>query len=306
MAYNVSALPDYVKQNNFPLLRKSLFGAKTAKLVSIQSGVKSSSSLNLIDNSFTFQVDGCSFDANGTTTFTQRNIVVGKIKVQEEFCPKDLEAKYTQLALQPGSHQETLPFEEVFMGLVTDQIAAKLETAAWQGDTDSGNADLNKFDGFLKIISGCTGYVTGNTISATGITVSNVRDVLNAVYAAIPIQVLDKDDLRVFVGTDIFRLWTIALTNANQFHYTSDAAQQNMEFEIPGTNVKVVAVNGLNGTNKIVAARLSNLYIGVDLESDSDDFDMWYSQDFRTVRMSVEFKYGTQVAFCDEIVFFYI
>jgi hypothetical protein len=302
MAYDVSGLVNYVDQNNLSLLRKSFFANKTSKLVTIQTGIKSAEALNQIDNTFSFQVDGCSFSPNGTTTFSQRILTVGKIKIQEEFCPKDLNSKYTQMELAPGSADDKLPFEEVFMGLITDQIAAKIETAQWQGDTASGNPDLAQFDGLIKIISGCTGFISGNTGAVTGITASNVIGVIDTVYENIPTQVLDKTDMRILVGFDVFRLYTVALKNSNLYNYP--VSTQDFELVVPGTNVKIIALNGLNGTNKVVAARLSNLYYGVDLVSDEDNIKLWYSQDFQTVRLSINFKAGTQVSWCNEIVYY--
>jgi hypothetical protein len=302
MAYDVSALVNYVDQNDLNLLRKSFFANKTSKLVVVQPGIKSAQALNMIDNTFTFQVDGCSFAPNGTTVFSQRTLTVGKIKIQEEFCPKDLNTKYTQMALQAGSKDDTLPFEEIFMGLITDEIAAKIETAQWQGDINSGNGDLSQFDGLIKIISGCTGFVSGNTGAVTGITSANVIGIMDTVYQNIPTQVIDKPDMTIFCGFDTFRLYTVALKNSNLYNYP--VSQQDFELVVPGTNVKIIAVNGLNGTNKVVAARRANLYYGVDLLSDEDDIKLWYSQDFQTVRLSINFKAGTQVGICSEVVYY--
>lgn len=304
MAFNVSALANYTEQNNFPLLRRSLFTAKTAKIAQKQVGIKSASTLNYLDTNATFQADGCGFNANGTTTFTQRTLTVGKMKVQQDFCFKDLESKYLQTQLPNGSYDETMPFEEIFTGLLADEVAAQLETAAWQGDTNSGTNNLSYFDGFIKIISGCTGYVTGNTTAITAITQANVIAIVDSIYAAIPENVIDKSDMRIFAGFDVYRAYTIALKNQNLYNYAVESS--DFELVIPGTSVKLVALHGLDGTNVLVAARESNLYIGVDLESDSENFKLWWSEDFQAERFSVNFKYGTQVAFCADIVFWHL
>lgn len=297
MAYVVTALPDYVKQNNFPLLRRSVFGAKTAGLLTLQSGVKSQSSLNIMDTEVVFQADGCSRTASGDTTFTQRLITVGDIAIHQDFCPKVLEKKYLQSEMKAGSKQDEMPFEENFTNLLADKIASTLETAIWQGDTVSANANLNKFDGLLKLIAGATGVISGGV---GAITVASIEGIMDAFYQAIPTSILDAEDMRIFVGMDVFRLYTIALKNANLYHYSADAS--DFEIVIPATNIKVVGVNGLNGTDRIVGARLSNLFLGVDLESEEEDFEMWYSPDDRVVKMSVAFKYGVQFAFPDQIV----
>jgi hypothetical protein len=74
------------------------------------------------------------------------------------------------------------------------------------------------------------------------------------------------------------------------------------EFIMPGTNTKVIAVNGLNGTGKIVAARTENLFLGVDMIDDAEKFEVWYSKDFNEFRLAIEYNLGVQFAFGDEIV----
>ncbi len=45
-------------------------------------------------------------------------------------------------------------------------------------------------------------------------------------------------------------------------------------------------------------------FLGVDLESDEDQYKMWYSMDFDVVRLRSEFKYGVQIALPAEVVKF--
>ncbi len=87
------------------------------------------------------------------------------------------------------------------------------------------------------------------------------------------------------------------------FHYVADAAQ-TMEMVYPGTNMKLIAVGGLNGTNKIVAGSLSNFFMGTDLIDEQEEVKMWYSIDNDEVRVRFTFKAGVQVAFPGEIVYF--
>ncbi len=303
MAYNVSALTDYVNQTQDELMAKTVLGSRTFDYVTLQAGIKSSASLNTFDNSFTLQ-DGssCGFNAAGTVTFGQRLLTVKEITVQEELCPKALQAKYTQFYLKPGKNED-LPFEKIFTDDLSAQIASKNEKALWQGDTGSGSDDLNKFDGFLKVINATAGsYVTGNTIAATGLTSANVINVINAVYTAIPFEIIDKPDFKIFVGYDVFRLYVQALLAANNFHY--DGKASDWKIVIPGTTVEVVALQGLNGTNKIVGARTSNLFVGTDLENEEDKIDIWFSKDDQVIKLDVDYKLGVQVKFPSEIVFF--
>ena len=104
---------------------------------------------------------------------------------------------------------------------------------------------------------------------------------------------------------DVFRTYTIALKAANMFHYTVDA-KADSEFVLPGTSIKVVAVQGLNGTNKIYASRLSNLFIGTDLLNEEERFEIFYAKEADQVRFVSEFKMGVNFAFPGEIVKFVV
>jgi len=288
------------------LVVKSLFGGKTAALLQaagqVQVGVKSAEALNILDSDVYFQADGCGYTASGNTTFSQRTITVGKIKVEETLCPKTLEAKWMQTQIAAGS-PEAVPFEEQIGNEKSSKIAKLLEVAMWQGDTATSNTNpnTNKFDGFVKIIGDATA-VDGNTSSATAITTSNIDDLVDDMYAAIPADIADADDLVLFVGIDTFKKYTTALRASNLFHYAADS--EGMEIMIPATNVKMVGVGGLNGTDKMYLGRISNFFVGTDLANEEEEYRFWYSQDNDEVRFRVTCKYGVQVAFPDQIVEF--
>lgn len=317
MAFNVAALADYTEQNEALLVTSSVLGAKTASLIksagNVMVGVKSSETINIMDTDAIFQSGGsCGFTASGSTSFTQRTVTVGKIKVNESLCPKDLEAKYLQKALPTGSMYDAIPFEQEFSEKKAKRIASQLEIALWQGDTTSGNVNLNKFDGLVKLATAAAGvvdanvaaFITGAPISAaTGITAANVVAILDGVYRAIPATIVSEDDVVIMCGMDVFRTYTIALKNANLFHYQINEKADN-EFILPGTTIKVVALQGLNGTNKIYAMRLSNMFLGTDLLNEEEKFEIFYAKEADQVRFVSEFKMGVNFAFPDEIVDF--
>jgi hypothetical protein len=314
MAFDVSTLAAYTEQNEALLVTSSVLGAKTASLIksagNVMVGVKSAETINIMDTDAIFQSGGsCGFNASGSTSFTQRTVTVGKIKVNEALCPKDLESKYLQKALPTGSMYDSIPFEQEFADKKAKRIAAQLETAIWQGDTDSVNVNLNKFDGLVKLIGAASGVVAANASTyisgapLSSITAANVISIFDGVYKAIPAQVVAADDMTIFCGQDVFRTYTIALKNENMFHYTVDA-KADSEFVLPGTSIKVVAVAGLNGTNKIYALRLSNLFLGTDLLNEEEKFEIFYAKEADQVRFVSEFKMGVNIAFPDEIVKF--
>ena len=312
MSFSVSSLTNYTKENEALLVSSSVLGAKTAALIksagNVMVGVKSAETINIMDTDAFFQAGGtCGWNASGTTSFTQRTVTVGKIKVQESLCPKALEAKYLQKALPTGSQYDSIPFEQDYSDRKAKTIASQLETAIWQGDTGSANGNLNKFDGLIKLIGAASGVVDANVSGyvsgapLTSITAANVIALFDGVYKAIPAKVVSADDMTIFCGSDTFRTYTIALKNANMFNYAFDG-KADSEFVLPGTSIKVVAVNGLNGTNDVYAMRLSNLFLGTDLLNEEEKFEIFFAKEADEVRFAAEFKMGVNIAFPDEIV----
>lgn len=312
MSFVVSSLTNYTNEQSLNLLSKALFGGKTAKMLydagQVQVGIKSAETLNILSSDVYFQADGCGLTPSGLTTFTQRTITVGKIAVQESLCPKTLEAKWMQTQIAPGSAME-VPFEEVIGMQKSAVIAEQLEIAIWQGSTATANTNpnTNKFDGFVKIIDdlgfGDAGDpISGNTISATAVTTSNIISILDAIYAAVPSRIASKDNLVAFCGVDTYKKYLVALKNANLYHYMPEAGA--MEMVVPGTNFKLVAVGGMDGTNKIILSHLSNFFLGTDLANEEEDFKFVFDPINEYVHFKAKCKYGVQVAFPDEVVYF--
>lgn len=315
MAFSLGSLTPYVEQNEALLVASSVLGAKTQSLIQAQGnvmvGVKSKETINIMDTDAIFQAGGtCGFTTSGTTSITQREVEVGKFKVNEAICPKDLEAYYTQKALPNGSRYDSMAFAQEYTARKAAKIAAQLEKAIWQGDKTSGDVNLNKFDGLIELIKDATtSIVNANSVAYYGsvetvINNSTVVAVFDAIYKAIPAEVVDKDDVKIFCGMDVFRTLTVKIKNDDLFHYQVNAAP-NTSFFLPGTAIEVVGTPGLNGTNKVYAMRLSNLFLGTDLLNQGEDrWELFYAREADQVRFVSEFKLGVNFAFSGEIVKF--
>jgi len=171
MALDLTGLTNYVKENEQQLATSLVFKPKTAQLIegagNVMVGVKSSEKINIMETNAVFQAGGtCGFSSSGTTAFTQRSVAPGKIKVNESICPKAFEAKYTQKALRAGSYYDYMPFADEYSAKKIEVIGAALETALWQGDTASSNAQLARFDGLLKLIAPSGTPVTGVVVAS--------------------------------------------------------------------------------------------------------------------------------------------
>ena len=293
MALNVNTLTNYVEEKRLPLIAKSFLSGKTIDLIQLETGVLQDTALNLVSASVDFG-DGatCGWNATDGVALSQRILKPTFLKVNQSFCDKSLLKKWASYEVKLAAGREQLPFEESFMAEIANAISESIEKLVWQGDSTNDNEP----DGFLKIL----GAVSSGVVSATWSAGTTAYNRIKTVYNAIPANIIDKEDTVIFVGEETYREFIQDLVAANLYHFSPD--YKAGEYMLPGTAIRVIAVNGLNGTGKIVAGRLSNFFYGVGAEDDKDTFDFWYSQDNREFRLAVYFAMAVQVAYPNEIV----
>lgn len=300
----VSGLTTYVETNKEELIGKAIAGNPSTKLFKIQTGFKpgSTAALHLLDSTVVY-ADGnsCGFTAAGSDEISERLIKIGAVKVNKQYCDKDLRPTFAGYAVTTAANrgEKPMPFEEYLIKGLQDSILETNETAVWLGDTDSLNANLNKFDGFLKIMelaSGATGVIVPSASAST------VYEAVVEVVKSIPVAVIGK--AKIVMGQDDFTALSLELTAKNLYHYTGEL-NETMEFKFPGTMLTVKGVPGLNGTGYIVAANFEeNFVLGTDLENDSEIYKAWFSEDADVYRVKVEFGLGCQIARPSDVVLY--
>ena len=291
----VTSLPAYVEEKKIGLIRNAVIGAKSASLFNLQTGIKGATAINLLNTNVVFG-DGsdCGWDDAGTSTLSQRILTPGYPKVNMSFCDKVLLKTYANYLVKIAAGQKTMPFEEDFIAGVIENVKAKLETMIWTGSVSSGDA----FDGIETVITG-TSFVPVSYQSGASVT-----SIVNATYAAIPSAAFNKGQVVMFMGSDMYRTYIQELiANGNLVITTglNDVAMPD-SILIPGTNVRVYGVAGLDGTGDVYASYQDNFIYGTDLQGDDEKFDFWYSQDNREFRLAIEMAVGVQVAFPDMLV----
>lgn len=306
MALDVQGLTAYVNQERMALIKKFILGGRSVSFLTVQPDIKSAASINLLSSNLVAQAGGCGFTDDGDTILTQNTLNVCPLKVNESICIDTLEQYYTQAMLAPGSYDTDFGFEQLYTEEKVSQISSLIDTLIWQGDpTTTGQTSL--CEGFIYLAENTysASTVVGNTSSATAITANNIVGLVDDMVAAVPVNIIANDDLYLYMGYDTYRLYALALRNQNLFHYTG-AEDQGEQFSqmVPGTNVRAIAVKGLNGTNKMFLSAKSNLYFGCDLMNDYENLEIFYSMDFQEVRVVAKWKSGVNAAFWDYVVYF--
>lgn len=312
MAFTFSGLSAYIEEQNFPMVTKALIGGRTASLLTPQLGVKGKTKINLMDVDVVMQDgSGCAWLASGDVALTQREIDAKQVKINLEFCPKELNAYYWRTQMAAGTHQESLPFEEQFANYLVEKVQNEIEKVIWNGDFVSGSGNLAMFDGLGILAPSFTdcNLSTGSFPFplTTAITISNVLEAIERIYVETPSAAVAKGDFKIFLGTDKFRVLAAALMTGNGLtsaggqlnNYTSSFDPLRLIF--PGTNIEIVGVGGLEASENVVGFSVANAFLGMDLSEDSSKIESWYSQDDRVFRVAMEFTMGTQVAYPDQV-----
>lgn len=307
MGFVVSGLTDYVNEQKEELLARLYFEKRSSQYFTPQAGVKLTEALHLLSVAAIPQ-DGstCDVSASGSVTFTARNITVAPITYIDKFCMKDLTAKWTQILLRAGNAEtEDMQFESQIAEMIMSRIMEIEEVADWQGDTTSGSAFLDRYDGLIKTIDAATVVDAPNAgITAVTSGASGNADtiVLNVVNARIPAVKMAANQV-LFCGTDFFDAYTDTLAAKNLYHVDA-TGYADYKMRIPGKNIDLVGVNGLDGTNRLFAGTVDNFFLGFDLLNDEEDFDMWYEKKEDSIYYRVKHKRGLQIAYPSEIVQF--
>ena len=303
-SYDLGGLSAYVDQLNSDIISEAVLSPVTMNYVNVIPGIKGTQNVNLLSETLSVQTGTtCGWNNEGEVTFTVAPLTVQALKVNQSLCLQELNTLWLGQYLNAGSYNETAPFEAAIIELQTRQIKRYNEDLLW-----NATSGTSTFSGFKELFANTAGVValTGQT-ALCSVTGSSTVEKANAVLAqvdnlinAMDRNIYEREDNIVFMSQQQFKCYLTAVRNVNNFYIDS------AEFKIggtvysvmhPQTNIKVVGVPGLNGSNLIVLGSQQYFLVGTDLASDEDSFRAWWSQDFQEVRMMVAWKLGTAIAF---------
>ena len=283
----VTGITGYVEEHRSELLSKAMLDGKSRRAFNLMTDVKGPTTLNLLDTNVVFGETQCGWNESGSTEFSQRKLEPKALSVNMAFCDKKLLGTYAQYEVKVAAGLEEMPFEEKWTSQILASVNEQIEKMIYQG-TGTGA----EFKGLIPILSAETG-----TVKVTVSSGSSAYEYLKEVAKAIPVAV--KNPV-ILVSTPLYREYMQDLVAANLYHF--DPANGENEYKLPGTDIRVIAVDGLNGVENVIAADMANLFYGVSADEDSDTFDLWYSKDNREFRLAINFIAGVQVAFPNEVV----
>jgi hypothetical protein len=279
----------------------ALLSARTLdnKYITIMPNVKFKSVIQRIAVDSIVNNASCDFATSGTVALSERILEPKELQVNLELCKQEFVDSWE--ALQLGySAFDSIPanFTDFLVSYVGGKVAEATETSIWQG-----NASTNgQFQGIYNELS--SSVVAGGvnapvTSSQSGsITSANVLEDLNALVDAIPATIYGKEDLLIYVPTNVAKAYQQALAGgsigANGWNNQMNVGEKPFNFN----GIEIVLCPGLPASS-MVAAQKSNLFFGTGLMSDQnvvkvlDMEDLDGSQNFRIImRYTADTTYG--------------
>jgi hypothetical protein len=246
----------------------------------------------------------CDFDASTSAmTLTEKVLTPAELQVNLQICKKELHSDWE--AAQMGySAFDNLPplFSDFVIGQVAAEVAKATETSIWSGSAGEGS-----FDGFETLLA-----ADATVVDVTAVTVdsSNVIAQLGAIVDAIPTAVYGKEDLTLYVSSNIARAYVRALggfvATIGGAGTDNKGSQWYNGGQLSFEGINVVVAKGL-ADNTAVAAQKSNLFFGTGLLDDRNEvklIDMADIDGSQNVRVVMRYTAGVQFGIGSDIVLY--
>ena len=284
------------------------------KLVTIMPNVKYKSVIQKIAVASLVNDASCDFITNtGSVTISEQVLTPKELQVNLQLCKQDFLASWEALQLGFSAFDE-IPknFNDFLISYVGGKVAEATEESIWQG-VNSTNGQFGGFQNALSAsIAGATGVLaaraTGGSsaIISGAIDATNVFSKLQSVVDTIPNTVYGKQDLVIYVPTNVGKAYQAALAGgaagANGWNNQYNVGEKPFNFN----GIEIAMVPGMS-SSKIVAAQKSNLFFGTGLMSDYNEvkvIDMANIDGSQNYRVIMRYTAGTQFGIGSDIVYY--
>ena len=267
--------------------------------VTLKEGVKYKAVLKKLSNAASLvQAASCDFSQAGDLNLDESVLEVSDLKVNLELCKKEFARDWEASQTGRGFINDVVPanFSDFLIGYAAAKVAENIEYTIWQGNTASGS--YQSFDGFEKKLLVLTGGADITWVGA--LTASTVIANMNAVINALPAALIGSPETKLYVNRQTAQFYRQAITALGYMQMYQAGDEFNLQFN--GYDIYVCP--GIsNGT--VIAAQPSNLFVGVDANSDFAEVrvvDMSLTDASDNVRMAMRFRTGVQVGVLTDCV----
>ena len=274
------------------------------KNITILPNIKYKQVIQKIDVDSIINDASCNFVTSGTVALSERILEPKELQVNLELCKQEFVDSWEALQLGYSAFDE-IPkdFNDFLISYVGGKVAQATEISIWQGAA----ATNGQFGGLLPALSasaaaGGAGAVVKSSASGS-ITSANVLTKLDSLVNAIPDAVYGKEDLVIYVPTNVAKAYQQALAGgsigANGFNNQMNVGEKPLNFN----GIELVWAPGMT-SSYLVAAQKSNLFFGTGLLSDQNEvrvLDMANLDGSQNYRIIMRYTAGTQFGIGEDV-----
>ena len=247
----------------------------------------------------------CDFDPTSTITLTEKILQPESFQVNLQLCKTDFRSDWD--AIQMGySAFDVLPksFADFLIAHAAEKVAAGMETSIWQGV----NNTAGQFAGIMTQLTTDASLPSGQEVAGTTVTAANVITELGKIIDACPARLYGKEDLTLYVSSNIYRAYVRALggfaaSGVGANGYDNKGTNQQLG-DVYFDGVRVFMANGL-ANNTALLAQKSNLYFATGLLNDMNEvkvLDMGDLDGSQNVRVIMRFTADAKYGFASDVV----
>ena len=285
-------IQDYINAHRDEIIAEVPTQSKTVGYMYGMYGVKHKEAVPKLDSTVVLG-DGsaCGWAPSGTDIYTNVEISVNPAEVEKEICQRDFETTNLNHGLRWAAGQEKLPFEEAYINSQLAAINDAIEHDVWNGNATVG------LDGLLAQAG--SAVTSATTVSFnSGMT---GEDKVNAMVEKIPHKAL-KYGVDLFLSYSDFAAYAKAV-NAGCCANRAILDASAESYTLPeNSKVRLIPVEGLEGTGKMLAAPQNSLVFGTDVESSQNIVDFWFDRKDAKFLFRVLFMIGTALRRPDLVV----
>ena len=305
MATTTSITTTYAGEFAGKYISAALLAGETLanELITIKPNVKHKEVLKKVATDDIVKDATCDYTDTSTITLTERILQPEEFQVNLTVCKKDFVSDWEAISMGYSAYSN-LPenFTDFVLAHVADKVAQRMETNIWNG----ANGTAGQFDGFKQTLAADSDVVD---VIATDVTSSNVIAQMGAVADAIPSTIYGKEDLYIYVASNVYRAYVRALggfsSNIGAAGTDNKGTQWFNGGNLTFDGINIALAKGLP-TNIMVAAQKSNLYFGTGLISDHNEvkvLDMADLDGSQNVRMVSRWTAGVAVGVDSDFVY---
>ena len=274
----------------------------------------------------------CGFSQQGSLAISDRTISVTKVKSNLEECEDAFDGTIFEEAIKRGVDIDDLEgtiVEDILRTSLLKGLESDIPRICWFSTAAASSSDYDQFDGWVKLFQDASGagtmgqFLNMNSdpnIESGGLMVADGAITLfRNLYEnqSKTLRSVDRAEKKFYVTSTIMDnyLTTLEDTQNERGQLTLEDGTTVVKFrgievvEVKGWDTNLADTDNPQKTsvekNMCTFTTPSNLIVGADVMSPSNEVKTWYSDDDEVLRMKVKFKLGVEILHPELVSFAY-